>query len=155
MKKADMELVSKFRSALRKFEREQEYLQRSKCCKGLTLAQCHALLEIGKLEQPSLMRLSESLSLDKSTVSRTVDALTNLDLVDRYVPFEDRRTVLISLTKTGKDTYDDINYENDTYYTRVLEAIPARERNFFVSTFELLADTMSGVNRKHEKEAAA
>ena len=152
MKNADIELISKFRSALRKFEREQEFLQRSKCCKGLTLAQCHALLEIGNLGQPSLMQLADSLSLDKSTVSRTVDGLTNLDLVDRHIPFEDRRTLLISLTKKGIDTYDDINYENNTYFNEVLAAIPLKERKDFVSKFELLADTMVLKNKKQEKE---
>ena len=154
MKNTDIELISKFRSALRKFEREQEFLQRSKCCKELTLAQCHTLLEIGNLGQPSIMQLADSLSLDKSTVSRTVDGLTNLDLVDRYVPFEDRRTLLISLNKNGRDTYDDINYENNTYFNEVLAAIPSKERKVFISTFELLADTMVIKNRKQEKEIA-
>jgi DNA-binding MarR family transcriptional regulator len=152
MKNADIKLVSRFRHALRKFEREQEFLQSSNCCKGLTLAQCHALLEIGNIKQPSLMQLAKSLRLDKSTVSRTVDGLTNLDLVDRYVPHEDRRTLLLSLSIKGKETYDDINLENNTYFNEVLSAIPVKERETFINTFELLADTMVIKNRNYEKK---
>ncbi len=152
MKNADIKIISRFRHALRKFEREQELFQRSNCCKGLTLAKCHALLEIGNMKQPSLMQLAESLKLDKSTVSRTVDGLTNLDLVDRYVPHEDRRTLLMSLSKKGKETYDDINLENNTYFNEVLSAIPVKEREAFINTFVLLADTMVIKNRNHEEK---
>ena len=152
MKDADIILINRFRHALRKFEREQEFLQRSNCCKGLTLAQCHALLEIGNLKQPSLMQLAESLKLDKSTVSRTVDGLTNLDLVDRYVPHEDRRTLLLSLTIKGRETYDDINLVNNTYFNEVMSVIPVKERESFIKTFELLADTMVIKNRKQEEK---
>jgi len=150
MKNTEIKIVSRFRHALRKFEREQEFLQRSNCCKGLTLAQCHALLEIGNMQQPSLMQLAESLGLDKSTVSRTVDGLTNLDLVDRYVPHEDRRSLLLSLSNKGKETYDDINLENNIHFNEVLSAIPVKEREPFIKTFELLADTMAIKNRKQE-----
>ncbi len=152
MKKIDIKTVSRFRHALRKFEREQEFLQRSNCCRGLTLAQCHALLEIGNMQQPSLMQLAGSLRLDKSTVSRTVDGLTNLDLVDRYVPHEDRRTLLISLSKKGVETYDDINLVNDTYFNEVLSAIPVKELDAFIKAFELLADTMAVKNRRQEEK---
>jgi DNA-binding MarR family transcriptional regulator len=152
MKKSDIKLVSRFRYALRIFEREQEFLLHSNCCKGLTLAQCHTLLEIGNMEQPSLRQLTKSLKLDKSTVSRTVDGLTNLDLVERYVPHEDRRTLLLSLTVGGRETYDDINTENNTYFNEVLSAIPAREREVFINSFEMLANAMVLKNKDHDKK---
>ncbi len=155
IKESDIKLVNRFRHALRKFEREQEFLQRSNCCKGLTLAQCHTLLEIGNLHQPSLMQLAESLKLDKSTVSRSVDGLTNLDLVDRYVPHEDRRSLLLSLTKKGRETFDDINHENNTYFIEVLSVIPVKEREDFIKTFELMADTMIIKNRNQEMKIPA
>lgn len=149
MKNSDIKLVSRFRHALRKFEREQEFLLHSNFCKGLTLAQCHTLLEIGNMEQPSLRQLTGSMKLDKSTVSRTVDGLTNLDLVERYVPHEDRRTLLLNLTIKGRETYEDINLGNNTYFNEVLSAIPARERVAFVNSFELLADAMVIKNSNH------
>lgn len=152
MKSSDIKLVSRFRHALRKFEREQEFLLRSNFCKGLTLAQCHTLLEIGNMEQPSLRQLTGSMKLNKSTVSRTVDGLTNLDMVERYVPHEDRRTLLLSLTLKGRETYDDINLESNTYLNEVLSAIPAREREAFVNSFESLADAIVIKNRNHEKK---
>jgi DNA-binding MarR family transcriptional regulator len=152
MKNFDIKIVSRFRHALSKLEREQEFIQRYSYSKGLTPAQCHALLEIGSLKQPSLIQLADSLNLDKSTVSRTVDGLTNLDLVDRYVPYEDRRTLLLSLSKKGKETYDDINMENNKYFNEVLSVLPLKEREAFINSFELLADTMSVKNGKYNKK---
>jgi DNA-binding MarR family transcriptional regulator len=152
MKNSDIKIVGRFTHVLEKFKREQEFHQRYSCCKGLTLAQCHALLEIGNLDQPSLIQLADSLNLDKSTVSRTVDGLTNLDMVDRYVPYEDRRTLLLSLSKKGKETYDDINLKNNTYFNEVLSVIPLKEREAFINTLELMTDTMAAKNSNYKKK---
>ncbi len=51
---------------------------------GISLAQCHTLLEIEKSHEISISELANTLSLDKSTVSRTVDGLVNINMRPAY-----------------------------------------------------------------------
>ncbi|HBF35883.1 MAG TPA: MarR family transcriptional regulator, partial [Firmicutes bacterium] len=46
----------------------------SSCC-GVTFAQCHAIVEIGRARKISLNDLADILGLDKSTMSRTINNL--------------------------------------------------------------------------------
>ena len=42
------------------------------CC-GVSISQCHAIVEIGRAKEISLNKLAELLTLDKSTMSRTIN----------------------------------------------------------------------------------
>ena len=48
------------------------------CC-GVSLTQCHTIVEIAKAGSISLNELADILTLDKSTVSRTVERGTPVD----------------------------------------------------------------------------
>ena len=71
------------------------------CCCGLSLPQCHVLLELEARGTTSLVDLAERLELDKSTVSRTVEGLVELGIVVRTTNAEDRRYVALDLTTLG------------------------------------------------------
>jgi DNA-binding MarR family transcriptional regulator len=75
MKKA---FIEQFRQILRDFGREINLQNSASCCRGISVAQCHTLLEIEKHREISVTDLARNLSLDKSTVSRTVDGLVNI-----------------------------------------------------------------------------
>ena len=92
--------IRSFRRNLRRFERLNQ-LTNAVCCKGITLAQCHVLLEIEALVETTTKQLAENLKLDKSTLSRTVDGLKKLSLVKRGAHAHDRRFTVIRLTKNG------------------------------------------------------
>ena len=51
------------------------------CC-GISMAQCHALVEIGRAGSISLVELAKLLDLDNSTMSRTVNNLVNSKLAE-------------------------------------------------------------------------
>jgi DNA-binding MarR family transcriptional regulator len=123
MKYSDNKTVKKFRELLRRFEREIFMLNNESCCSGVTLAQCHTLLEIESKGKESMTELSKTLGLDKSTVSRTVDGLVNAGLLDRTIPAENRRMATIQLTKSGKDICNLINKFNDKYYQETLAVL--------------------------------
>ena len=75
----------------------------SSCC-GVTFAQCHAIVEIGRASTLSLNDLADILGLDKSTMSRTINNLVNEGLVARELDNEDRRFVRIELyTRRSKN----------------------------------------------------
>jgi DNA-binding MarR family transcriptional regulator len=135
--------IHNFRETMRIFDREMYYQNNASCCNGISLAQCHALLEIEKNSEFSISELAENLSLDKSTISRTVDGLVNISLVDRIIPKENRRKALLSLTNNGKQVCKTINYTNNSYIENVLKDFTGNERDEFLRLFKKLTSNMT------------
>jgi DNA-binding MarR family transcriptional regulator len=122
------QVTKKFRETLRRFEREIFMQNSDSCCNGVTLAQCHALLEVESKEKESVTELAKTLGLDKSTVSRTVDGLVNIGLLDRTIPAENRRMATIQLTEAGKNICCTINDSNDKYFEDTLSVLTDPEK---------------------------
>jgi DNA-binding MarR family transcriptional regulator len=141
MKKTDNQIIKKFREILRRFEREI-FVQSSGCCSGVTLAQCHTLMEIESKNKESVTELSKTLGLDKSTISRTIDGLVTIGLVDRTIPSENRRMSTLSLTEAGKNICSSINCNNDRYYNEVLAVLTESEQKEILTLFEKITNEM-------------
>lgn len=135
--------IHHFREVIRIFDRELSYQNYASCCNGISVSQCHTLLEIEKNSEISVSELATNLSLDKSTVSRTVEGLVNISLVDRVIPKENRRKAMINLTDSGKQVCSSINYSNDGYIKAVLKDFSGEEQNEFLRLFEKLTNNMS------------
>lgn len=140
--------IQKFRKILRIFDQELYLQNNASCCNGISLAQCHTLLEIEKSNEISVSDLAKNLKLDKSTVSRTVDGLVNIKMVNRVTPKENRRLALINLTEPGKQVCSNINYTNESYIREVLRDFTAEEREEFLSLFDRLAASMVAYRSK-------
>jgi DNA-binding MarR family transcriptional regulator len=123
----DNATIKSFRGLLRRFERELFMQNNESCCNGVTLAQCHTLLEIENKGKDSLTELSRTLGLDKSTISRTVDGLVNIGLVDRSIPAENRRMATLMLTDAGKNICQTINETNEKYFKETLSVLNQKE----------------------------
>jgi DNA-binding MarR family transcriptional regulator len=143
--------VKHFRELLRRFERELFMQKNDCCCNGITLAQCHTLLEIDSKEKESLTELSKTLGLDKSTVCRTVDGLVNIGLLDRTIPTENRRMSTIQLTELGKTVCNSINTENDQYFSEVLNILSESEQINFVTILDKMVLRMKEIRTQEEK----
>lgn len=140
--------VRRFRKSLRRFERLiNRRLKHDTCCQGVSLAQCHVILEINDNEQATVRDLSESLGLDKSTVSRTVDGLAAIGLVDRVPHPEDRRAVHLVLSDQGRQTAEGINQANDDWFTAVFSMIAEDQRGDVSGCFDLLVQAMEHQER--------
>jgi DNA-binding MarR family transcriptional regulator len=83
--------------------------------------------------------LAEGLDLDKSTLSRTVDSLVRLGLVERSPNPQDRRYMIVTLSANGTQTCDSINDVNDEFYRRVIESIPVAKREDVVEAIQIFA----------------
>ena len=134
--------IRKFRKVIRIFEREVYLQNTDSCCNGVTLAQCHTLMEIEKSRNISVTDLANSMSLDKSTVSRTVDGLVNIGLIKRIIPAENRRMAIVSLTKTGQETCNLIHSMNDKYIEDNLSILSEKEQKDLLKLFTKLTDHM-------------
>ena len=144
------EFIEQFREILREFDREISLQNNASCCKGISVAQCHTLLEIEKNSEITVTDLARNLSLDKSTVSRTVDGLVNIRMVDRVIPRENRRLALLNLTGSGQEVCTSINASNDSYVHRILHNFSAKERAEFLRLCKKLTGNMQAI-RDHTK----
>ena len=140
---------------MRQFERlTANQIKEDSCCHGVTLPQCHTILEIENSGQATIVELAKGLGLDKSTLSRTIDSLVNVGLVKRVAHPSDRRFNLLSLTAKGQEVADQINQSNDDFYSRVFEGIESESHDQVIDHFEKLVSAMiiaTKPTKKHEK----
>lgn len=112
------------------------------CC-GVTISQCHAIVEVGRAEVISLNELAEVLTLDKSTMSRTINNLVEDGLVVRELHPEDRRYITIKLTEAGKTVFKDIEEGMNKYYKDVFSSIPESNREQVLDSLKLLIQAVN------------
>ena len=146
--KAGAFAIREFRKNLRALEREVQLSMASDtgCC-GVSLAQCHLLLEVEDRGQTSITALADILELDKSTLSRTVDGMCRAGLLNRETDPASRRQQIISLTPAGTAKAQTINGLCDGSYTRLFDFIPAASRQSVVKSVALLAEAMRHMRR--------
>ncbi|MCR4434819.1 MAG: MarR family transcriptional regulator [Clostridiales bacterium] len=132
------------REMMRLLERKLGILEESEvaCC-GITMAQCHALVEVGRAKNISLNELAELLNLKNSTMSRTVNNLVNSELVKRDIDPQDRRYITISLTESGTKIYEGIEESMNLYYKRVYDWIPEDKRGQVMESLQILLEAIS------------
>jgi len=111
------------------------------CC-GITLAQCHVIVELGRAEKMSVNDMADLLRLDKSTISRSVDNLVNTGLVLRETDPEDRRYVALKLSDKGVGIYTDLESRMGTYYSEIVELLPVDKREQVIESLILLAEAV-------------
>lgn len=147
----DMQKIRWLREKLRQLEREMDgcFRPEGSCC-GLTLSQCHTLLEVGNKGEVSLIDLATTLGLDPSTLSRTVNGLVLVGLINRLTNEKDRRCVAISLTEQGKKVFDEIEAIFNRYYSGVLRIIPEDKKDAAVENIALFADAVKKYNDSDE-----
>ena len=141
----DKRFIRQFRDLIRIFDRELFLQNNASCCNGISLAQCHTLLEIEKNHEISISELAENLSLDKSTVSRTVDGLVNINMVDRIIPEDNRRKAILNLTDNGKQICNTINFTHDAYISQLLHGFTEKEQDEFLRLFKKFTCNMAGL----------
>jgi DNA-binding MarR family transcriptional regulator len=134
--------VATFRHNIRALEREvARQLEADTACCGVTLSQCHTLLELS-LGATSLSGLAKLLDLDLSTLSRTVDSLVRVGFVERTVDPSDRRAVCLGLTDAGRAKVDSINAGAQAYYAALLAPLSEKDRRQASRVVQALAEGM-------------
>lgn len=134
-----MREAKELREMIRTLARKLSIVDKSEasCC-GITISQCHAILEVAREETVSLQVLSAILGLDKSTTSRTVDSLVSQGLLQRDPDPEDRRYVNLKLTRSGQAMVQQINSLMDNYYHSIYLAIPPEHRVTVLESLRVL-----------------
>lgn len=150
MNEADVETkaIEQFRAKLREIERAVWMQTKSEalCC-GVTMAQCHAILEIGAAGELNLKHLAARLGLDNSTLSRTVESLVKDGLVERTTSKEDRRATVIRLNQNGRAARDRINSTWNQICRDVFRSIPREKHEQIIESVSILAELLTGCCR--------
>lgn len=129
------------RELLRVLVRNLGILEKSDAsCYGVTITQCHAIVEIGRSKKISLGNLADLLCVDKSTMSRTVNNLVEADLVVRELDADNRRYVIIQLTEKGRNVFINIEESMRRYYKSIFESIPENKRSQVIESLKLLTE---------------
>jgi DNA-binding MarR family transcriptional regulator len=136
--------VIKLRESIRQMERKLGVLEDCKVsCGGVTITQCHALVEIGRAKSISLIELSELLNLDNSTMSRTVNNLVNNGLAERELDKKDRRYVTIKLSESGINVFESIETNMNSFFLKVLQSIPTDQQEQVLDSMQILLEAIS------------
>ena len=136
------EAARELREAIRQLERKTGVLEDGQKCCSLTMAQCHALVEIGRAGSLSLVELASLLNLDVSTMSRTVNNLVTRHMAKREPNPSDRRYVAIQLTSAGQKHFREIESDMGDYYARIYAAIPEGKRAEVLEALQVLLRAM-------------
>jgi DNA-binding MarR family transcriptional regulator len=154
----DSKAIGLFRAKLREIERAIWIQTKSEalCC-GVTMAQCHAIMEIDAAGELNLKDLAARLGLDNSTLSRTVESLVKDGLVERTASANDRRASVIRLNEKGRTARDRINSTWNRICRDMFRGIPREKHQPLVESVAILAELLTGCccNQCSVKEIAA
>ncbi|WP_173298878.1 MarR family winged helix-turn-helix transcriptional regulator [Thermanaeromonas sp. C210] len=111
------------------------------CC-GITLSQCHLLLEVSRRKEgeTSLSELAAALKLDLSTVSQVADGLVRRGLLKREADPKDRRRLALFLTTAGRELVETINRGMNEYVKEIFRQIPTEKRRTVLEGLDLLVE---------------
>jgi DNA-binding MarR family transcriptional regulator len=145
----DEQQVKVFRDKLREIQRKLGWSQKNdiQCC-GITVAQCHALIEIGERGRVSIVELAGTLHVDTSTLSRTIDNMCKAGLVDRALNPQDRRYVTLSLTDRGGVVFRSVEDSFNNYALMMLGFIDEEKHPLVMEGLELIAAALDRCNRE-------
>ncbi len=138
-----LDQIRQFRTLLRKFERDVAIGQKKDSrTDGLSVVQCHTIINLGELKETTLSRMAEQMCVDKSTLSRTVDALVKKGLMERLPDDRDRRYLIIKLTRGGQQACDRLNQVNNDYIDQVFSRIPKHDHADVIKYFNIFVKAL-------------
>jgi DNA-binding MarR family transcriptional regulator len=139
----DNEKFRQLRELIRKMERNLGILDEKMTCCGVSLAQCHALVEIGRAGTISLIELANLINLDNSTMSRTVNNLVSNKMAERELDPNDRRYVSIKLTQAGITAFKEIESNMEEYFMNIFDSIPEDKQDQVLDSLQILLKAIS------------
>lgn len=84
----------------------------------------------------TLVELSNYQSVEKPTITRTINQLEDLGFVEK-VPSKDKREKRMQLTELGRKVYNEVRVTIDQYEAKILEGISETEQ---LQAIQIMAD---------------
>ena len=102
--------------------------------RGLTVTQTYALEIVLRRREVTAKELARELALEKSTVSRLVEAMAEGGLVERADHPRDARSVLLRATPLGRRAYEGVRRDIVRENAEVLRGLTGAQRGTFIET---------------------
>ena len=127
---AGMDKVKQFREYTRELECHLDNINHNDCCTcNVNKSECFLIVEIGRQPGICIKDLAQILKLDKSGVSRSVEELVKKGYILRQPSEKDRRSVVLTLTKSGEDRYNKIEADMYTEFKKVFSKIKKSDQD--------------------------
>jgi DNA-binding MarR family transcriptional regulator len=141
---------------LREVARLHLQLQRAcvASCGDTSSTQCFVLGEVHRGGPLTLAELGRRLALDKGWTSRAVESLVQEGLLVKEAAPEDRRAVVISLSRAGRKRYEDLDRSLNARAEQVMRHIPEERRPAIYESLRLLRDALR-TETDHESSVKA
>lgn len=109
---------------------------------GYSFAQMNSLFHIHHQKQGTVNALSCHLGISKGAASQMIERLVELDLVDRKVDPEDRRSKILTLTEQGLAFVQAARDARHAWIDQFCATLPADEAEAIVPAIENLLEYM-------------
>ena len=120
---------------------------------GLSMAQLNILYTLKRCGEMPMSRLAEMLNVSLSSATGLIDRIEERGLVERTRVPEDRRIVLIRVTKAGEQLLRELDILSDDLLRSVLGRLSPIElaavAGAFTSIREALVDAAGGIPDRH------
>ena len=127
--------VELLREVTRMYARAQRVV--ADCC-HTTNTQCHLLTELGRSGPLALTELGTRVSLEKSWVSRAVEAMVERGWVTKEPNPSDARSWLVTLTADGERTVRELNATLDRHAEALMAKLSERDRAAVEKSLQIL-----------------
>src|SRR5690242_17396791 len=105
----------------------------------VTLVQYRALVLLAARGEMNVGGLAEALDVHQSTATRLCDRLVARGLVDRMHSPQNRREVVVSLTRDGQALIRSVTAKRRAEIDRIMQRLPAKQRGAVNDAFMLFA----------------
>jgi DNA-binding MarR family transcriptional regulator len=95
---------------------------------GLTLARWRTLAVVRRVGACSMKELARFSTVDRTTLTRSVDQLVAEELIARHIPADDRRKVLLTLSANGEALYDQAVTKLLAFNRASVQGVPVEEQ---------------------------
>ncbi|WP_228469312.1 MarR family winged helix-turn-helix transcriptional regulator [Paenibacillus sp. JNUCC31] len=112
---------------------------------GYSFAEARVIIEIGIQGESIANNLVDTLTIDRSYMSRIVSKLTKEGLLVKVNSAADSRVSLIRLTEKGKELYNELNERSDQQIQKLMEGLNEEE---IKEVYESMMDIQRKLNKK-------
>lgn len=113
---------------------------------GMSSSRLQLLMRLWRNGETSHSDLRQALSLDGASVTRLIKEFEAEGMVGRRIDPADNRYTLASLTPAGERAAADLERSHQDYQVRLLDGIPAHEREIVMSALQRLRAAMAGID---------
>ncbi|GAH66899.1 unnamed protein product, partial [marine sediment metagenome] len=113
----------------------------------ISLPEIFVLGQLSSNEKPTMSELGRSISMDLSTLTRTVDKLVKKEFVARKRDPEDRRMVRVALTAKGRRIISRFEEARKKHIESILRQMTSPERRDLLHIFKTLHARIYGKAR--------